>query len=140
MIQKAFGTHPSPWTAFTKSANLSFASRSIANVLLILIFGRCVPLTACPSPCIQWCLHQCVVNKSPLSASIDLYSSIHLNIPVVDKSLSKLLAKGYEFDLLTFEIGPCKVCVDFCNGKNECEDSDWPPKGTPCGLKSKTLF
>jgi hypothetical protein len=100
MIQKAFSTHPSPWIAFAKGPYLSFASRSIANILLILIFGRCVPLTACPLLHMQWCLHQCVVDKPPLSASIGLYSSINLNIPVVDESLSKWLAKLMNSSLL----------------------------------------
>jgi len=32
MLDKAFSTHPSPWTAFTEGPYLSFAARSVENV------------------------------------------------------------------------------------------------------------
>jgi hypothetical protein len=72
MIQKAWSTHPRPWTAFTKGANLRFAPRSIANVLLIFVFRGDVPLAACPLLRIHGCLHQFMVNKSSLSACTDV--------------------------------------------------------------------
>jgi len=140
MIHMACSTYPSPWTAFTKSSYLSFASMATANILLIFIFRGRVPRGACPSSDIMRCLRQYMVNNSSLCASLGPFICAIAHICIIDESLSQLLAKGYEFHLLTLEIDPCKVRVHFSNGKNKSENSDWPAKCTPCGLKRQTLL
>jgi len=141
MIQHASSTHPHPWTTLTESAHLTFAFGSLANVLLVPIFRRQVPLAACPSPCKWRGPHQYMVHRSPFSSPTDLSRCpITLNESIIDKSLGQFLPKGHELQLWTCKMNPCEVGVHFCNRKNKCKHTYWPPIRCPCRLESKTLF
>lgn len=101
----------------SKSLDLSFASLSIANVVLIFFLAD-----VSQSPPVH---HRAKsgalisVWSTTISASPDLCICILLSKSVVDERLSQFLAKGYEFQLLTLEVDPCKEPVDFSDCKNE---------------------